>query len=422
MFDTSGKAYLGVDSTNFGQQGLVIFDGTSVTKLTNDAGKVLAISPDQTSVITSDTVDSPKQFFICTGCSAASRTVTALTIPSGGTGPTAAAFSPDSLKAYILAGNTLYVYSKVDPLQTIPLSGTANDVAFHPEGGFAFIAGQSGSITPYRVCDNAQIAGTLSTPNAPAMIRALPDGQSLLVLDPPNIDIINVTSLTSTLCTGAITDTINSFNLGEGSFTPTQFIVSPDGQKAYILGETQAGPPPSRLPFILVFNLTAQTPAVLSLTGSVVPLSAALSPTGNLLFVGANDGTVHVIDTASGLDTQQVTFPFPTNELCLGPGNPATQVPLSQVGISAAAQNGPSTTYSYSLTSGPALKPNQSITISKMRDGVNNGTFTISSLGTDASGNPTFTVTNAQGVNASGQSGVGVVPISCNPNLVAVKP
>ncbi len=425
IFDNSpasAKAYLGVDSSNFGQQGLMVFDGTTVTRLNNNAGKVLAISPDQSSVITSDTVDSPKQFFICSSCSAASRTVTAFTVPAGGTGPTAAAFSPDSLKAYILAGNTLYVYSKVDPLQTIPLGGTANDVAFHPEGGFAFLAGQSGSLTPYRVCDNAQISGTLSAANAPAMIRALPDGSSLLVLDPPNVDIINVTSLTSTLCTGAITDTISSFNFGEGSFVPTQFIVAPDGQKAYILGETQAGPPPSRLALIIVFNLTTQTPAVLSLSGGAIPLSAALSPTGNLLFVGANDGAVHVIDTSSGLDTQQVTFPFPTNELCLGPGNPATQVPLSQVGVSAAAQNGSSTTYSYSLTSGPPLKVNQSITISKMSDGVNNGTFTISSLGTDASGNPAFTVTNAQGANASGQSGVGVVPISCNPDLIAVKP
>ncbi len=33
------------------------------------------------------------------------------------TGATAADFSPDSLKAFILAGSTLYVYSKLDALQ-----------------------------------------------------------------------------------------------------------------------------------------------------------------------------------------------------------------------------------------------------------------------------------------------------------------
>src|SRR5207302_7517981 len=66
--------------------------------------------------------------FVCTNCSSSSRTVTTFQI----SGATAAAFSPDNLKAYILAGNKLYVYSKLDPLQTIDLGGAGNDVAFHP--------------------------------------------------------------------------------------------------------------------------------------------------------------------------------------------------------------------------------------------------------------------------------------------------
>jgi hypothetical protein len=52
-----------------------------------------------------------------------------------------------------------------------------------------------------------------------------------------------------------------------------------------------------------------------------------------------------------------------------------------------------------------------------MKDGGNNGTFTITALGTG-----TFTVSNAAGVTASGQGGTGTVPITCNPDLVAVKP
>jgi hypothetical protein len=57
-----------------------------------------------------------------------------------------------------------------------------------------------------------------------------------------------------------------------------------------------------------------------------------------------------------------------------------------------------------------------------MSDGGNNGTFTITALGTDASGNPTFTVSNSFAVTAAGQSGVATVPITCNPDLVVVKP
>jgi hypothetical protein len=57
-------------------------------------------------------------------------------------------------------------------------------------------------------------------------------------------------------------------------------------------------------------------------------LTASLSPAGDFLFVGADDGAVHIIDTASRTDLQQITFPYPTNALCYGPGTPATQSPV----------------------------------------------------------------------------------------------
>jgi len=420
VFDNNGgNAYLGVDSTDFNQKGLMIFGGSTVTQVRSAPGKVLAVSPDRNSAVMSDTFDSPNLLFICTNCSSSSRTVATLQI----SGATAAAFSPDSLKAYILAGNNLYVYSKLDPLQTISLGGAGNDVAFHPQGGFAYVAGPSTSLTPYRNCDNAPISSaTLNTSNTPLLIRPLPDGSTLLVLDPPNIDLVSVTSLTAVACTGTITNTTSSFDLGEGSFIPTQFFVSPDGSTAYILGNSSAGPPPSRLPFVMVFNVNTQSASALSLSNSATPLSASLSPDGKLLFVGADDGTLHVIDTTSGLDIQQVTFPFPTNELCLGPGNPATQVPLSQVRISAVSQSGSTGAYTYSLISGAALKVGQSITVANMSTGGDNGTFTITGFATDSAGNPTFLVTNSNGASATNQSGIGTVPISCNPDFVAVKP
>jgi hypothetical protein len=159
VFDNLGNnGYLGVNSGDFGQQGLMVFTGSSISKVLKTPGKVLAISPDRNTVIISDTADSPNLLFICSNCSTTSRSATTLQI----TGATAAAFSPDSLKAYILATppppapqiSTLYIYSKLDPFQTIPLNGTANDVAFHPEGGFAYLAGPATSISPYRTCDN----------------------------------------------------------------------------------------------------------------------------------------------------------------------------------------------------------------------------------------------------------------------------
>ena len=100
IFDEKGtNAYLGVDSSHFGQNGAMVFSGSAASQFNSAFGKVLAVSPDTSTVIFSDTFDTPNQVFICNSCSAASRTITSLLI----TGATAAAFSPDNLKAYIVA-------------------------------------------------------------------------------------------------------------------------------------------------------------------------------------------------------------------------------------------------------------------------------------------------------------------------------
>ena len=88
------------------------------------------------------------------------------------------------------------------------------------------------------------------------------------------------------------------------------------------------------------------------------------------------------------------------------------------VAISAVSQNGSSTTYSYLVNSGPPLAVGETIVITGMKDGGNDGTYTILSLGAG-----TFTVTNTSGVTTtSAQNGSGTVAITCNPDLVAVRP
>ena len=413
VFDDRGTyAYLGVESSAFGSKSLMTFTGSAASQVSNVAGKVLAVSPDTTVSVISDATDLPNQVFICTACNSANSHTTASFLI---TGATAAAFSPDSLKAYIVAGSNLYIYSKVDALQTKSLGATANDVAFFPEGAFSYLAGGAASaVTVRRTCDNSlDPAATVPTAAPPILIRALPDAATVVVLDPPNLELINVSpNGTWAGCTPSVNDIIsNTFNLGQGSFTPTQFIISPDGSAAYILGEavpsqqsvvditavSQSGSNTTysytltsgpalqvgmrivvtgmqnlsdngafaitalnpangavpatftvvngsginatgengtgtvtpRFPFIIVFHLSAQTSSNISLAGNAVPLSASLSPAGDMLFVGADDGAVHVIDTAAQTDTQQISFPFPQNALCFGPGNPATQPPVT---------------------------------------------------------------------------------------------
>jgi len=102
--------------------------------------------------------------------------------------------------------------------------------------------------------------------------------------------------------------------------------------------------------------------------------------------------------------------------LCVGPGNPATQVETTLT-LTDASQSGANTTYTYTSLAGPALQTGETVIVRGMSDPTNNGIFTIASLGSGS-----FTVANADGVTATAQSGAGLSGVICNPDLVAVKP
>lgn len=302
IFNRKGtQAYLGTNSGLLGSKGLMVLDsGTgTVSQFTSTPGKVLAVAPDGSKVIVSDTSDTPNQVFVFDTKTTTSK---AFSI----TGATAADFSPDSLKAHILANNgstsTLYVYSKLDAMQTIPLSAPANDVTFLSEGAFAYVAGgAANAVTVWRTCGNSSgAADTIGTPAIPALIKTLPDAAQVLALDPPGVDIISV-SAAPTGCTPNVSDTVSSFNLGQGNFVPKQLLISEDGSTAYVITPS--------LGSILAFNIAGETTTALPLAGNAKPIQATLTADGTVLYVAASDGTVHVVNTVAGGDIQQVSFP-----------------------------------------------------------------------------------------------------------------
>lgn len=439
LFNESGtNAYLGVNSLSFGTQGTMVLSGTSVSTVPNVAGKVLATSPDGATAIFSDTADTPNRVFICQNCNGSSPNVATFLFD----GASAAAFSPDSIsggfKAYVVSGKScpgtssagcLLVFSRVDAAKIVPLSAPASDVTFIGNGTLGYIAGGNPAGAAFLpTCDDPAAPGSIgSVTMAAQMIRALPDGQSALALSAPDLQTVTA-QIGGTPAVGVpgcpaprgfvtISNTVNpAGTLGVSAFTPTQFFLSPDGSTAYVLGETGSGAAAARLPFIIAFNLATQSASDFSLVGNAVPLSASLSPAGDFLFVGADDGTVHVINTVTQLDSQQVTLPFPQSSLCLGPGNPSTAVETDMT-VTGASQSGSNTTYTYTSLSGPALQVGGTIVVAGMTSPTDNGTFTIVSLGSG-----TFTVVNANGVTTTGQSGTGRSGIICNPDLVAVRP
>jgi DNA-binding beta-propeller fold protein YncE len=114
------------------------------------------------------------------------------------------------------------------------------------------------------------------------------------------MDVIHVAT-TPQGCTPSVGNSVTSFDLGHGTFVATQLIVSPDGSTAYIITPNSSS--------VLVFNITAQTSSAIALTGNAVPLRVALTPDGGRLLVGASDGTLHVLQTATGGDIAQIPFP-----------------------------------------------------------------------------------------------------------------
>src|SRR6202451_976776 len=310
VFNGQGSiAYLGTNSGLLGSAGLAVLDASSntVEQFAGLPGKVLAVAPDGSKVIISDTspADGPNRVFVFDTATNTSPTFQI-------TGATAAAFSPDSLKAYIVAGSTLYVYSKLDGLRTIALAAPASDVSFLSEGAFAYVAGAAApALSFWRTCDNGR-ADPVAVPAVPAFITTLPGAAKLLpsdtpatfhmlAVDSPGIDIVSVNTAPSG-CTPVVTDgPVSSFSLGHGDFVPKQLIISQDGTTAYVIT--------SNLNSILVFNIPGQAASAIALAGNPMPLNAALTPDGTLLFVGASDGTVHVVSTVAGGDILQIPFP-----------------------------------------------------------------------------------------------------------------
>lgn len=332
VFEGHGTtAFLGTDLSLLGTRGLMIFNATASTpqppsQITSVIGKVLAVSPDGQRLIVSDTTSTPNQVFLVDNPTGASPTTSNFPI----TGATAAAFSPDNLKAFVVAGNNLYIFSKQDPLQVVSLNAPASDVATLGNGVAAYMAGgDPAGVSFVPTCTSSAVSiGAVNAPGA-TLIRALPDGQTMLSLSPPNVQTItaNLTNNPASVpvpgCPIALglltlTNTVNApVNLGQGSFTPTQLLVSSDGARAYILA--------SSLSTVLVFDVANQATSAIALANNASPIHASLTVDGTRLYVGASDGDMHVIDTISGSDIQQISLQnnAPLRGLCLdATGNP----------------------------------------------------------------------------------------------------
>ena len=334
---SSPRVYLGSD------QGLMYVDVTgsspSATLVSNSStpcdvslcGKVLTISNDGKLVVVSDTVSTPHQVYIYN---------------SGGTAPvdlvipgetaTAAAFSPDQLKLFILTSTgTMYVYSMVDALTSVPIATSTTDLAFSADGSFAYVAGApapGNTISGFATCDDqpthhdpaTSTYDFVTTPGIPLQIFASPDGQHVLALDPTNgsIDAFTTTEMRNSLPDGQfvcnaqpqppfvdLDPTVNfpqiaqSFDLGQGkNFIPVYAQLVADGAEIIVVARHRAA--------VLLFNVGNGTTTSVPLVGNTDPLSASASTDGSQVYIAACDqyaqdgttctaGSVHIVNTCA---------------------------------------------------------------------------------------------------------------------------
>jgi hypothetical protein len=372
MFDSAGdKAYAGsqfgallLTTANLGSSSTNPFTELPATNtpLGVVTGRVIAVSPNGNLAVFSDTVSTPNQVYVVSSATSATGvSTTALNINSA----TTATFSPDNLKAFIIgdAGNTLYVYSPLQALQSYPLTAPATTVAFSSSGAFVFLAGgvSTGSIDVLNTCNNqastitpGQTFSLTGLPATPLFLKMVPAGNvpqgsgSLPILQNPNagtnvppsfdffygldntgIDIIatiNSTPISTTppsLCPlQTIANPINTvtglpftpihINLQKGTFHPINFFVSPDGSQVYIVTTDQG---------VLVYSFNTQSVSAIPLAGASnpAPLAADITVDGTLIYVAGTDGLLHELNTTLALDVMQIPFfqlPNSTNNFC----------------------------------------------------------------------------------------------------------
>lgn len=252
----------------------------------NFNGKVLGVSGDGSLILFSDPNGDATYLY---SLSQGGRIATAVG------GATAGTLTPDNMWSLSLIGQAMVRQGVDVAITTTKLNAAPVGIDVLAQGSLAFITSSTGqSIDVRSTCDQSDLQ-TL-TANNPTLIQRMPNGAGMVVVDVPNLDVI-VTPQPTGACPVAASSTVSTFNLGAGTFTPTQLVVSFDSTHAWVITDTSS---------LLSFDLTTNTPATVALAGGTVALSGGLTLDSSNLYVGTIDGSVHRITLSPLADAQQI--------------------------------------------------------------------------------------------------------------------
>ena len=100
-------------------------------------------------------------------------------------------------------------------------------------------------------------------------------------------------------------------NIGQGTFHPINFFLSPDSTQAYIVTSDLG---------VLIYNFNARSTSRISLINNAIPVAADITVDGTLIYVAASDGFLHALNTSLGIDQEPVIsfspLPNSSNSFC----------------------------------------------------------------------------------------------------------
>ncbi|MGE0517921.1 MAG: YncE family protein [Candidatus Binatia bacterium] len=269
----------------------------------------------------------------------------ALTSFSVGVGAPWLAVAPDGRRVYAVNGNLTIIDTAANAvLDARAVDAATTHIAIAPDGSRLYMTGlMSGMLTVYdTVRDELTTPVKLYEPYFHGRLAAAPDNRSLYVADTQRraLAIIDVTRGRSRLLTPSVAPYdvavsrdgrtvygagckkscapgyIQRFDAATQEFgaelqiaaNPFRIILSPDGQRAYVV---HLGPPSVSVVDLGAWRVIATVPLPRTASELSTPNEAAISPDGATLYVTAQQaGKVIVIDTASAAVRAQLAVPL----------------------------------------------------------------------------------------------------------------
>lgn len=300
--------FMGSDS---GVMVLAVASGTVTTIPL--VGNVVAVSPDGQYLLASFTAGN-NIFYYSFPAGATSATIVGAT--------TSSAYTADSKYNEAVIGDKLEFGIQIGPQGATTLPSPANAMDISAQGGLTYITGAmtaqvAAQIYAYSTCSQSQTQAFANV-SSPTLIKALPNGTGAVAADSPDLDVVSTPAMVNPGCPVTTQSTLARYDLGVGSFTAQQILISSDASRAWIV---------SNLPKLLNFDLATMTPASVTMAGGAIPYNGGITPDGSLVYVGTSDGTVHLINTADMADVAQIAVGLKDGNGTPVPPNMVTVLP-----------------------------------------------------------------------------------------------